>query len=97
MAWKFPKYIQKFPDSFIRGPKKASWKVFRWPGQFPGGLDNFLMAWTVSKRPEQFRMAWNVYRWAGKFPDGLDSFQMAWQVSRLPEMSTDGLESFQMA
>ena len=58
IAWKVPKYTEKFSDSFNRGRKETIGKVFRWPGKFPDGLDKFQMAYTIS-------------RWPGKFPDGL--------------------------
>ena len=79
---KFPKYTEKFPDSFNRGLKgqsekfsdglescQTAWKVSRWSGQFPDGLDSFQIAWTVS-------------RWPGMFPDSLECVQMACKVSR---------------
>ena len=73
MAKKFPDGLKHFPfqmalDSFNRWPKKAIWKVFRWPGIFTVGLDSF-------------QMAWNFCGWPRKFSDGLDSFQIAWTDS----------------
>ena len=73
LAKKFPDGLKHFPfqmalDSFNRWPKKAIWKVFRWPGIFTVGLDSF-------------QMAWNFCGWPRKFSDGLDSFQIAWTDS----------------
>ena len=74
---KFPKYTEKFPDSFNRGLKGQSEK-------FSDGLESFQLAKTVSRWPgkfliglDSFQMAKTVSRWPGNFLIGLDSFQMA--------------------
>ena len=68
------------------------WKVSKWLGQFPDGL-------------ECFQMAWKVSRWLGKFPDGmecqqiygLESLQVIWKVSGFcgQFFFQHGLECFQ--
>ena len=59
------------------------WKVSRWSGQFPDGLDSFQIAWTVSRLPGMFpgsviclQVACKVSRWPGNFLCFTKTFQV---------------------
>ena len=79
------------------------WKLSRWPGNFPDGLETFQMVSKVSRWSgdfpdglETFQMARKLSRWSGNFPNGLETFQMVWKLSRWSKNFPDGLETFQM-
>ena len=93
----FFKMIRHFPRMFVykisrqltEGLKsfQMTWKLSRWPRNFPHGLETSHMASKVSKGLESFQFFGQFYAICpGKFPDDLKSFPSISQVFTLPRL-----------